>query len=61
MPALSYILNALTNFGRVREIPATPGPVDDIVRLLKDEAPMPRQPLRDERLPLGKRRIRRSS
>jgi hypothetical protein len=60
MPALLYILNALRNFGRVRETPAAPGPVDDIVRLLKVGAPVSRQRLRDERLPPGKRRLRRS-
>lgn len=60
MPALSYILNAWRNFGRVRKTPAAPGPVDDIIRLLKVETPLPRQLLRDERLPPGKRRMRRS-
>jgi hypothetical protein len=60
MSALSYMLNALRNFGLVRETLAAPGPVDDIVRLLKVEAPVSRQPLRDERLPPGKRRMRRS-
>jgi hypothetical protein len=58
MPALSHIWNALRNLGLVRETPVAPGPVDDIVRLLKPEAPVSRQPLRDERLPPGKRRMR---
>jgi hypothetical protein len=59
MNAPPYIANALMTLGLVRKTPAAPGPVDDIIRLLKVEVPVPQLALRDIRLPPGKRRTRR--